>query len=235
MVFPDPAIPITMMQGGIFLEPLSPGVIFSSSMFSVVDSDLVLLAAVLASAIFKTICTSLQRKFTTWRQNQIEAKQSGAYKMEDPRTILEEKLPVVLDIILTRPNQLVDDTYIEKLLTWLNTIASEKDNGDFLLNPKTNISQFLLSEPDRLFESPICANFALRLVGLVGGSSSNACKMLIDEGILENLFGRYQLNESVFVKSALTRFAFFEGISSMLGNSFAYSWVLEKNGMSHIT
>eukprot|EP00795_Rhopilema_esculentum_P009151 gene9151-16818_t len=150
--------------------------------------------------------------------------------MEDPRTILEEKLPVVLDIILTRPNQIVDDTYIEKLLTWLNTIASEKDNGDFLLNPKTNILQFLLSEPVRLLESPICANFALRLVGLVGGSSSDACEMLIDDGILENLFGRYQLNENLFVKSAVTRFAFFEGLSSMLGNSFAYSWVLKKNG-----
>ncbi|EDO28066.1 predicted protein [Nematostella vectensis] len=74
-------------------------------------------------------------------------------------------LPSVFELLLHNADNIIDDTSIEKLLTWLGEVSSQRNSLEALLSGETGAREFLHS--DKLFESSTSLAFALRLCGLL--------------------------------------------------------------------
>ena len=74
-------------------------------------------------------------------------------------------LSLVFDVLIKCSDRVVDDTALERLLSWIDSLQADPVQKKQLLDKSTNISQFL---------SQVCANenetpmaFALRLAGIL--------------------------------------------------------------------
>ena len=108
-------------------------------------------------------------------------------KVEDCVSEWQRKLSLVLELIESHPDCIVDDTSVEKLLSWVRETAADEVQRNLLLHKNTTILVFLLNQPESLFSNALCGSFSLRLAGILAGCDEDVCKMLIDNGCLHNL------------------------------------------------
>ena len=135
---------------------------------------------------------------------------------------LQEKLTLVLDLIKTNPGLIVDDTSVEKLLSWMEEAISDVHQRNQLLD--LNILEFLSSSPESLLCNASCGNFSLRLAGIIAGCDENVCELMIKNGCLGNLFAKFGFHDGIYFKNAAVKCAFFQGFSSIVQNCVGFSW-----------
>ena len=143
----------------------------------------------------------------------------------------QQKLPLVLDLLQKNPDSIVDDTSVEKLLSWLAETAADEKERNKLMHPATKLLVFLSSPIDCLLSNPSCANFSLRLAGILAGCDETVCKMLIDNGCLQNLFAMFGSYDTTYFGNAIVKCAFFEGFSSIVSNFVGFLWSANLPGM----
>ena len=141
-------------------------------------------------------------------------------------------LNAVLQLIKSRPENIVDDTSIEKLLTHLEHTVQDEDGRIAMLKSETGVLEFLAVPPESLFSNVIAGNFALRLGGMLGGCSQNICDLLIENGSLKNLFGYLASDENGAIKNAAMRYSLYEGLQMLLGNAHGYGWIMSQGVLS---
>ena len=149
-------------------------------------------------------------------------------KMLESDGTWQEKLAPVLDLIKRNPDAIVDDTSVEKLLSWLAEALNDESQRDLLLCRNQSVIFFLSNPPEILLSHPSCANFSLRLAGLIAGSDENFCEALIKNGCLENLFGNFN---KLFLTNAVAKCAFFEGLSSVVESFTGLRWAADIPGL----
>ncbi len=146
----------------------------------------------------------------------------------------KDSLSRVLDLIRTNSASIVDDTSLEKLLTWISCITGDPKTAKILVEVDTGILNFLSPPHKTIFESPVSANFALRLTGIVAGASSDICAMLIGNGTLQTMFCLSLVKEQSLGlgghiwENAAVRNAYFEGLAALLNCKAGYQWSREK-------
>ena len=141
-------------------------------------------------------------------------------------------LNAVFQLIKSRPENIVDDTSIEKLLTHLENTVQDEEGRIALLKSETGVSEFLAAPPESLLSNAISGNFALRLGGMLGGCSQDICDLLIENGSLKNLFGYLASDKNGAIKNAAMRYSFYEGLQMLLGNAHGYGWIMSQGVLS---
>ena len=157
----------------------------------------------------------------------------SSLKMQEEITdrvpVWQKKLILVLELIKTNPESIIDDTSIEKLLSWLTETAADENQRSHLLHPSTNILGFLSSSPDSLLSNASCASFSLKLAGILAQCDETVCKMLIECGSLQNLFEKFQSIDSL--RNAVVKCAFFEGLSAVVSSCTGLLWCASLPGL----
>ena len=155
---------------------------------------------------------------------------------ENPMKNWADDLPNVLDLIRTNSARIVDDTSLERLLKCLSMIAVDNTQRQTLLDSSTGILNFLCPPFQTIFVCPLAANFALRLTGIISGSSLEAFVALEKSGTLEAMFST-SLQNSEFLelwKAARLQQAFFLSLSCLVSNSAGYKWIKERGNINQI-
>ncbi len=148
----------------------------------------------------------------------------------------QSNLSSVLDLITTRSNKIVDDTSLEKLLTWISSIANDEEQRKYLLEPDSGVIKFLSPPFQTIFACPVSANFAIRLAGILAGCCSDLCDVLEKRGTLDFMFydGLQSSALCAVLKVAVVRNAIFEGLSSMLSSESGCHWIKSKGYSSFL-
>lgn len=141
-----------------------------------------------------------------------------------------EKLPLVLDLIKTNPDAIVDDTSVEKLLSWLGELVKNENERKALLHENTNVLHFISTPIDSLLSDSSRANFSLRFAGFMAGCDDKICEMLIANECLENLFAKFEIYQETYFSNAVVKCAFFEGLSSVIKNITGFTWTVNISG-----
>ena len=152
--------------------------------------------------------------------------------MEDSVSEWQQKLSLVLALIKQHPDSIVDDTSVEKLLSWLRETAADEMQRSLLLHKNTNVLVFLLSQPESLFSNALCGSFSLKLAGILAGCDETVCKMLIDNGCLHNLFAVFERYDLTYFSNVAVKCAFFDGFSSVVSNYVGFIWSASLPGTS---
>ncbi|EDO33477.1 predicted protein [Nematostella vectensis] len=118
-------------------------------------------------------------------------------------------LPSVFELLLHNADNIIDDTSIEKLLTWLGEVSSQRNSLEALLSGETGAREFLHS--DKLFESSTSLAFALRLCGLLWRHE----ECFEDLESMLGLFKKSTLDSNGLWGEAVVRHAWFSGLQSL--------------------
>lgn len=131
----------------------------------------------------------------------------------------------VLTSFLHDPSRFIDDTSVEKLLTWLSTVCSSQEqvqriDQDWILN-------FIYDSLTQ--EKPVVVAFALRLIGILAVWPSYFQRMEDSKcSNLLNLVAAMPYQKSW--NSASVRDAYFKAAGDLLAYRNSFNWIIA-NGM----
>ena len=135
-----------------------------------------------------------------------------------------QEIPFVLDLLRENPEGIVDDTAVEKLLNWLQSVATV-ENVKVLLDRDIGILHFLSSR--EVVNHPLCLNFALRLSGIIGSVNAKCFNELSEKKILCRLFIE-PVNTPLWNSSPSVRWGFFRGLMLLMKTKEGQQWTREK-------
>lgn len=129
-------------------------------------------------------------------------------------------LPEVFNLLLTKPDKVVDDTSIEKLLAWISDVCGTSSGREKIL---THVLSFLSSA--EIFHSCTTLSFALRVCGIIWCKDSGSFK---ENPSWIELFAKAR---DVLWQEAVVRDAYFTGLTSLAMFDEGLQWMQENRGM----
>ncbi|KAK3734706.1 hypothetical protein QZH41_011294 [Actinostola sp. cb2023] len=139
----------------------------------------------------------------------------------DDRWILV--LPQVFDLLLSKPDKIIDDTSIEKLLAWMSDVHSSASSR---LETLLQLVIDFLSNENLILQSCTTVSFALRLCGILWSKDMSIFKQ---NSMWIDLFSKSRNSEMLW-REAVVRDAYFSGLSSLTELHTGLQWLQENKG-----
>lgn len=140
-----------------------------------------------------------------------------------------ELLVSVYDLLLEKADDVVDDTSLEKMLSWLEEVCKDDLAVQKLLAVDTGTVNFLRNE--RVFGCTKALAVALRLCGLLCSRKEILSVLSTHQegSILEKLFGK-SVDDPVVWSDGGVRDAYFIALQQFMGHEEGFKW-LKQSGV----